>query len=120
MDDNMATDSSERIVLAIQSTESRIMGEIVPLREAIVRLNSRMDALDGSCKMRHEMIDDDLESVQSNIAKFKEKETEELKAQIKMNDTERKKWIFWGVTTAIGLLLGGGGFFAMMAKILSK
>ena len=109
---------SDKIVLALNSTKTDIMTELGKLSTAIKLLESRVDSMDGACKLRHCQIDKDMGSVQTTITQFKKDEVETLRNQVRLSDAEFRKYLFWGVTTVIGLLLSGGGIFAIVARML--
>lgn len=127
-------DAESRILTAIQSTESRIMARVdkldatqVKMNESLVRLEGRVSAFEGQCRMQHKAVDSDVAVLRANVRELRSDaettgkiEVAELKAELQRRDAEKRKWLFWGITTAVGLMLGGGGITAGLIKLLAR
>lgn len=123
----MSPDAESRILQALQQSESRIMGEVADVKGTLIRVEGRVGALEGACTLRHKQVDADLCNLRTATREISaEDKTDakmrvaELQAQLKERDAEKRKWLFWGVTTAVGLMLSGGGIVGGLIKLLAK
>jgi hypothetical protein len=128
------SDTESRILAAIQTTENRIMARVdkidatqTKMQEALVRLEERVGGFEGQCMLRHKGVDTEIATIRANVRELRSDaentgkiEVAELKAEIARRDAEKRKWLFWGITMALGLMFGGGGIAAGLFKLFSK
>lgn len=130
----MVPDAEARIMSALhvmsqeqRAFEKRVMEELSDMKGEVLRLGGKVEGFEGSCRLRHKQVDAEMATMRTSVGALKEHdettgrhELLDLKAELKRRDEERRKWLFWGITTATSLLLGGGGFGMLLAELFLK
>lgn len=126
----MSPDAEARIIQAIAETsshtEGRVMGALSELKGHVIRIEGRVDKLEGQCGLRHKQVDTDLATLRTKVKEYDEDaeqtgqhEIATLKAELKRRDDDRRKWIFYFVTAAVSFATGGTGI-ALLLKLFGK
>jgi hypothetical protein len=126
----MTPDAESRIIQAIAEatsrTEGRVMGALSELKGHVIRIEGRVDKLEGQCGLRHKQVDIDIAALRSKVKEYDEDAEEtghheiaSLKEELRRRDDERRKWIFYFVTAAVSFATGGTGI-ALLLKLLGK
>ena len=110
---------------ALHESESRIRSDFAELKGQITRVDGKLNTLQSTNTVQHQGLEHVMGLHERRLTKLEnnEEETgkfrvEELQEEIKRRDEERRKWIFWGVTTLVGGILSGGALTAIVAKLL--
>lgn len=126
----MSPDAEARIIAAttdaISRTESRVMGSLAELSGHVIRIEGRVDGIEGQCNLKHKHVDGEIACLRTKV-KEQEQDAEAtgqheiaaLKAELKRHDDEKRKWIFYFVTAAISFITGGSGI-ALLLKLFGK
>lgn len=117
----------QSVISSQREFERKILEEFADLRGEMIRLGGKMSGFEASCVLRHKGIDGEVAVVRANAEGLKKAaeatglhQVDDLRAELRRRDEERKKWVFWAVTTFVSLLLGAGGVGAVVVQLLQR
>ena len=122
----MSPDAEARILSAITKSSTRTMGALSELQGHVIRVEGRVDKLEGQCTLRHRQVDTDLATLRTKVREQEDDaeatgqhEITTLRAELKRRDDDRRKWIFYFATAAVSFVTGGSGI-ALLLKLFGK
>ena len=130
----MAPDAESRILHALtqestrrQAFEDKVLDEFSDVKGEVLRLGGKVESFEIACQLRHRNVDADIANVKAVACKLKDNEETtgqhniaKLEAELRRRDDDRRKWLFWAVTTAVGLIVSGGGVGVLLVKLFGR
>ena len=101
----MPPDAQTAIILAIEQSEGRIRGELAEVKSEVNRIR-------GECHLRHKYLDSDVEELKACASAQRQAHDAQVKTQL----DDRKKWLFWIVTT-IAIIISSTTVTLLIGKL---